>query len=467
MKNKLHPITILLAALVLGSCDFPGGMPGGGNLTVVLPGGNGMALSILSDAAISALRYQITLAGPGGTIEREASGGSVIVAVEPGEWTVTVNAYNAANTLVGTGVETTTVAAGQPASVSVKMTVNSGAGTYYIHNEADLRLYLTPSYDSTGVTAFLERDITVSGSPMGGLRGTIDGQGHTITLNIDVTVSDTNNYVGLLESVSGYATVKNLRLKGSVEGTASAGSLYVGAVAGVNNNGGTIKNVSSTVVVTASNTTSGTAALYTGGIAGQNSGIIQDCSAGEPVTAFRLVSSGDANTGGIAGRNDGTIERCYAWGNVSSSYPSGSTSTGGIAGYNGNTVRQCAALNSVVNSTAGSIDLGRIVGLNPSATLTNNHAYADMQVGSSNTAVTGGVTTNEHGANIAATDLTASNSAAFWNNTTVLNWPVFQPGPSAEEPMGSPWYWAKTITIPANGVYTSPVEALVPALWFE
>jgi hypothetical protein len=475
MKNKLRPtITILLAALILVSCDLPQA-GGGGSLTVVLPGGNqsgGTARSMLSDGLIAALRYHITLTGPGGeTIEREAAGGRVAVDVSPGTWTITVDAYDAAIS-IGTGTETVTVVPGQPAAVSIKMTVDpgyeSGLMVFYIHNEAELRAYMADPtlYNRTNHTALLERDISVSGSPVGSLYGTLDGQGHTITLNINAD----GGKVGLLEENSG--TVRNLKLIGTVTGTYNSGASAVGAVAGENAGSGTktIENVSSAVVVTAFNTASGTAAFYTGGIAGLNAGTIQDCSAGEPVTASRTVGTlGDANTGGIAGRNDGTIRRCYAWGNVSSSYPSGSTSAGGIAGYNGGAVNQCAALNSVVNSAAGSIALGRIVG-NNSGSLNNNHAYELMQVGSTTSPVTAG---GIHGGDLTDAFLAIDNMTVIWSSVgSLLDWSPTITGtaPSSSEPPSgtSPWWWAKSITILANDVAGSTlVTALVPVLWFE
>jgi hypothetical protein len=471
MKKMIRPVLIvfLAAVLVTVSCEFPGGMPGGGgNLTVVLPGGNGAALSVLSNAAISALRYHITLAGPGGTIEREAAGGSVIVAVEPGKWTVTVDAYDAANTLVGTGVETTTVAVGQPASVSIKMAPASAyiaANGIYIHSEAELRRYLDDYGTVSGVTFYLENDITVNGGPVGNISSTtatLDGQGHTVTLNIDAT----GDQVGLLAQNSG--TVKNLKLTGTVTGTYASNTSAAGAVAGMNV--GIIEKVSSTVEVEASNTTSGTAALYTGGIAGENSGTIRDCSTGGTVDASRTIGGGDTDTGGIAGRNSGAIERCYAWGMVISNVPAGPT--GGIVGYNGSsTVQRCAALNSKVDNTGTGSDLGRIAGQNSGTGLLNNYAYEGMQIGSATSPVSGGTATNSNGAILTDTELAASGAGTVWSPAgSKLEWlPIITGSPSASEPLGvSPWWWGSAITIDENTVNLGPVWPVrVPILWFE
>ncbi|MDR1388680.1 MAG: hypothetical protein LBJ31_01705 [Treponema sp.] len=463
MKNKLRLIVkLLLAVLILVSCNLPQA-GGDGNLTVVLPGGDRNARSILSDTFTPTLRYVVTLTGPGDAIEREAAGGSVTLSVPAGTWTVTVNAYDG-GTLVGTGTAVTTVVPGQPASVSIKMTVDSAYALsqtlFYIHNEADLRQYLS-SYAGLG-NALLENDITVNGAPAGDLAAgaTLDGQGRTITLAINA--DDGFGNAGLLGVNNG--TVKNLRLEGTVSVTYNTSvTISVGAAAGRNT--GIIRNVSSRAAVTGIAAVS-PGAMYTGGIAGYNrltAAIIEDCSSGGAITGNSIGMA--PMVGGITGYNDGsTINRCYAWGGVSADLPN--ASTGGIAGYTNSsgTITNCAALHSKIDN-GGDIPfnpLGRIANGSFGIGTTNNYAYADMAVGYSGVAAPGVIGDN-NGADITAA-LTSPGSSSWWTGT--LNWSVALSKAAASET--SPWYWSKTIAIEENPVNLGPVGPVyVPALWFE
>jgi hypothetical protein len=338
------------------------------------------------------------------------------------------------------------------------------AGTYaeniYIHSEAELRQYLA-QYDSATVTFHLERNISVIGSPAGVLNsGTLDGHGHTV--NLTITDSSSTGQAGLLGGNGG--VVKNLRLTGTVSVSTNSGDIYAGAVAGLNIATGTIRNVSSTVIVTAANTSTGSAFVYAGGIVGENYGLIDDCSAGETITGNRNAGLGTPNTGGIAGKNSGAINRCYAWGNVISDNNSGPT--GGIAGFNEGEVSNCAALNSKVDNVGTyTTNRGRVIGNNSSGSMNFNYAYDLMQLGSSSTGISGSISSKD-GENIPTTDLASSGSDTWWTVTGV-GWPTFQPGSSFSEPSGSPWYWSKTVAIPMNSISGSGVSAYVPALWFE
>lgn len=82
---------------------------------------------------------------------------------------------------------------------------------------------------------YLTKDITYN-APIGlPFEGTFDGNGHTITLNIN---QQENDGVGLFEEIEGSSTVKNLNLTGSV-----IGGNNVGALVGVLNSNATIEKV--------------------------------------------------------------------------------------------------------------------------------------------------------------------------------------------------------------------------------
>jgi hypothetical protein len=108
-----------------------------------------------------------------------------------------------------------------------------------------------------------------------------------------------------------------------------------------------------------------------GGIAGTNTGTVENCYATGNV-------KGTSNVGGIVGRNNsGAIRHSYATGNVT-----GAGSVGGLVGANvgTSTVRNSVALNLAIERTSGTSTLfGRVAG-NSSAesTLNNNHARVDI-----------------------------------------------------------------------------------------
>jgi hypothetical protein len=471
---------VFFAALVTVSCDLPAFndpddpevIPEGeGVLLITLPGNgaSGTNRSVLPNGLLGSLEYTLTFT-KGAEVKTvpEMTGGTCTINLAAGTWTVEANACDPSDTLVGTGSTTATVTAGQRVHAAILM---EPAGFYaeniYIHNDAELRKYIADydDYDDPGITFHLENDISVNGSPAGDLWGTLDGHGHTVTLNINVT----GGQAGLLET--NYGTVKNLRLVGTVSGIPSYAYLNAGAVSGSNN--GTIRNVSSAVTVTAVNTYTGTGGLTAGGITGGNSGTIEDCSVSGNVVGNRDAGTGDPNAGGIVGKNgsEGIVNRCYAYGNVSSD--DGSGTVGGIVGFNSGVISNCAALNSKVYNSSTNINWQhRIAGCdyNNGGTFINNHAYGDMQIGDpSLSSYITGTSTDGDGEPITAATLSSS-SDILWAVSGMLNWPPFQTSPASEPPndTSSPWYWSNTITIPGNDVNSTGVPAAyVPVLWFE
>jgi hypothetical protein len=245
----------------------------------------------------------------------------------------------------------------------------------------------------------------------------------------------------------------------------------IGGIAGTLDNASTVKNVSVRGALCFAQTGGGDG-LSLGGIAGliTAGSAIQDSASG---VVIQGTSTSTTSVGGVAGGNEGgSISRCYAYGNVSS-MTSASAYAGGIAGYNNGAISNCAALNSEMYNYDTSLALqGRAAGFNDTGgTLANNYAYDLMKVANYPVVIpsTDRTSNSKHGADILTTTLSSSGSTTQWTgDPTQLNWPAFQPGPSAGEPAGSPWHWGKTIVIPSNanpGTGVSP--AYVPALWFE
>ncbi len=221
--------------------------------------------------------------------------------------------------------------------------------------------------------------------------GTFDGGGHTISGFHDVG----DGYVGgLFRYIEQSGVVKNLNLKGSVEGTEE--KECIGSICGVNY--GTIQNCSFEGTIRGRDTVGGIAGINefsglitdcsirghvagyytTGGIVGLNHGSMTQCRSHAGVNddtqwveqddemggGLLLGISGDTDvelfsgvdTGGIAGYSDGTISRCTNYGRVG--YEHTGYNIGGIAG------RQAGALSFSVNEgqVYGRKDVGGIVG---------------------------------------------------------------------------------------------------------
>lgn len=233
----------------------------------------------------------------------------------------------------------------------------------------------------------LAADIDCSGisnfTPIGNLSvrftGTFDGQGHTIS---GLRINSTSNFRGLFGFIGAGGTVKNVKLTG----VNITGAGYTGGIAGQNN--GTIDNCSVAGSITGRS--------YTGGIAGENYSLISNS------YSSGTVSGGSYNyVGGLVGINrpGSVISNCYSWsvvtgasgvgglagrnenGTISASYSSGDVTglntLGGLVGYNdsgGNISYSFSS--SDVNGSSNYI--GGLVGSNAGGTIENVYARGDV-----------------------------------------------------------------------------------------
>ncbi len=151
-------------------------------------------------------------------------------------------------------------------------------------------------------------------APLGNLTGTLEGLGHTVSIDIDSSAQ----YVGLFGQILAGGTVRNLGLSGSVRGDVA------GMLAGA--------NAGSIVNVRASGSAVGRYGTELGGLVGQNTGSIRRGSAEVNVTG-----SVDTNrVGGLVGLNNGgSISDSHATGTVTGNRLDGNT--GGLVGVNGTT----------------------------------------------------------------------------------------------------------------------------------
>ena len=296
-----------------------------------------------------------------------------------------------------------------------------------------------------------EKNWTPICSTIPGLTGSYDGDGYTIS-NLTI-VEDKDNYSGLFKDVAG--TVTNVRLtKVNI-----SGKFYVGSVAGRVHVSGKIdhcfiddfsitgesvvggvvghsgnlayESIRSTIrnCIVSNGTVLCTDYGCGGGIAGSNTGTIENC------YAAVYVSGTDA-IGGVVGNNRGVVQYCYATGNITAegvnAYMEDEEGqfVGGIAGANigstdphAGTIQNCVALNREVKRTGVNVlppQIGRIVGANGiDGKSLNNYARPDMTLTSNATAVSVGdmALTSIHGANVSSADYNGANSGTWWSGT--------------------------------------------------
>ena len=255
-----------------------------------------------------------------------------------GEYTYTVSlaaAKDLGYTIESNGSYTVTSADGL---MNIAKLVNGG--------KTDINITLTADIDLTG------KDWTPIGTDYdNSYKGTFDGGGHTIT---GLTFTTNDEFAGLFGWLNRAGTVKNVVMEG-VQITSN--QIYGGSIGGVVGSGwGTIENCS------VSGSVSGT--VYVGGVVGvQIGGSITGCSSSATV-------KGTVDVGGVAGQTNSsaTLTACYATGNVIIEInPKKNIAGGGLVGMNaGSSLLACYATGNVTStgSSTGYMHIGGFLGNN-------------------------------------------------------------------------------------------------------
>mgnify|MGYP000364286297 FL=1 len=255
-----------------------------------------------------------------------------------GEYTYTVSlaaAKDLGYTIESNGSYTVTSADGL---MNVAELVNGG--------KTDINITLDKNIDLTG------KDWTPIGTDYdNSYKGTFDGGGHTIT---GLTFTTNDEYAGLFGWLNRAGTVKNVVMEG-VQITSN--QIYGGSIGGVVGSGwGTIENCS------VSGSVSGT--VYVGGVVGaQIGGSITGCSSSATV-------KGTVDVGGVAGQTNSsaTLTACYATGNVTIEInPAKNIAGGSLVGMNaGSSLLACYATGNVTStgSSTGKVHIGGFLGNN-------------------------------------------------------------------------------------------------------
>lgn len=237
---------------------------------------------------------------------------------------------------------------------------DSNTNTYTVYNADGLmNVAELVNGGKTDINITLDTDIDLTGkgwTPIGtdydnSYTGTFDGGGHTIT---GLTVTTNDEYAGLFGWLNRAGTVKNVVMEG-VQITSH--QIYGGSIGGVVGSGwGTIENCS------VSGSVSGT--VYVGGVVGvQIGGSITGCSSSATV-------KGMVDVGGVAGQTNSsaTLTACYATGNVIIEMdPKKNIAGGSLVGMNaGSSLLACYATGNVTStgSSTGYMHIGGFLGNN-------------------------------------------------------------------------------------------------------
>ena len=175
--------------------------------------------------------------------------------------------------------------------------------------------------------------------------------------------------IGIFSGVfdgNGY-TVKHLFINRKYHGT--TGWINVGLFS---YNKGIIENLG---MVESSITASCNVGIWSGGIAGNNVGTIQNC-----YNTGSVLSDSNATSyvGGITGHNEGMVIQCHNSGHIDSNVSTRSSNivsaSGGIAGYNFNVVTDCYNLGEISSSAEYSESYaGGIVGIHMQGSIDDCH----------------------------------------------------------------------------------------------
>lgn len=210
----------------------------------------------------------------------------------------------------------------------------------------------------SGNNFVLDNDIEIplNWEPIDNFTGTLDGNGHTITYDIDESTGaiPTIQFLGLFGTCDG-ATIKNLNVTGNILLT-TGGSLFNpnvyagGVIANAKNT--TLENVhfSGNININTSNDNSS----WVGGLVGkaENTQIVLSSNKAS-ITAKGDSIIGTSRAGGLCGELDGTIESCYNFGDIMATAISESPYAGGLVGYNKGTIAESYNAGKVKSEGSG------------------------------------------------------------------------------------------------------------------
>lgn len=240
---------------------------------------------------------------------------------------------------------------------------NKNKDEFILSDAADLfglaqLVNFAPYVGFSGKTVKLSKDIDLTGYdwiPIGGSSadfcGILDGNGHTVTININKDCTAVEEYIGLVGALGGGGWIKNLSVQGEisvVNTRPDTRTAYVGGIVStMSPKTGGISNCKSSVEIDAEN------CKYAGGIVGSFTGKkgtgekIEQCLNRANIKIRVTANMGDLNVAGVLGcgsKGYPIIDHCWNEGAITVTLENGVTIDGKIAGIVGraSNVTNCA-----------------------------------------------------------------------------------------------------------------------------
>jgi hypothetical protein len=272
--------------------------------------------------------------------------------------------------------------------------------------------------------------------------GDFDGGGHTVTLNItsglDVSLdTPQGSFSGILAGLfaavgdlpgnpGARGKVYDLKVAGAID-VSGAAAVVAGGVAGVTMPGAEIRNVASSVDVSAT----GGGGVNAGGVAGVSQGTVSDVYAIGAVSATTSAGTASAYAGGIAGAaaQGSTVSYAYATGSITV------TGTGTGPGQNDHSVTLGAG---GIAGAATSAPVSYTVALNSAVSVNNNTTYNRCSFRITSTS---GGTVITNGGNYGKSDLSPAGGS-------------YSPDPGADQQDGA----SVVVTGGPPSAYTAPTQ---------
>lgn len=226
------------------------------------------------------------------------------------------------------GEEQTSAPQLAPQSAAIAVQTLSGSG------KADDPYLITSAEDFAAITSSnnsgyfkLKSDITVT-KPCGTtFKGTFDGDGHTVTLTLNVT----SGSAGLFATTGNGAVIKNLTVDADVTSNVASTSYGTAGLVGVAGYPLVLENCGVTGIIK-NTSTSSNSGVYVGGLVGylQDNLTLKNCFAAANISS--VSSQYNSVAGGMIGKMSSaysvTAENCYVTGDVSAK-----NYAGGFIGY--------------------------------------------------------------------------------------------------------------------------------------
>lgn len=362
------------------------------------------------------------------------------------------------------GEEQTSAPQLAPQSAAIAVQALSGSG------KADDPYLITSAGDFAAITSSnnsgyfkLKSDITVT-KPCGTtFKGTFDGDGHTVTLTLNVT----SGSAGLFATTGNGAVIKNLTVDADVTSNVASTSYGTAGLVGVAGYPLVLENCGVTGIIK-NTSTSSNSGVYVGGLVGylQDNLTLKNCFAAANISS--VSSQYNSVAGGMIGKMSSaysvTAENCYATGDVTAK-----NYAGGFIGYLSSSSSKPHTYTNCYTSGAVTGGSGKACGFayvydytNTGYTFTNCYYNSANAKGcnKSDAAITGKTTAD-------LKDLAHTLGGAFREDKTslnngypILNWQYIDPGAKHTvsfelSPIDSVLTWnGKVQAVSADGKYT-------------